>query len=62
MENVNYLTAMSTYPQGSWRLRTDNVHPCDTTLVPPSAHQRTTRADHVPWIPTSLTWPLKMLS
>lgn len=32
MENVNYLMAMSTQPQASWSLRTDNDNPCDNIL------------------------------
>ena len=30
----NYLMTMSTSPQASWSLRTDNVNPCDTTPLP----------------------------
>ena len=30
----NYLLTMSTDPQASWSLRTDNLNPCDTALLP----------------------------
>ena len=34
IEDVKYLMTTSTWPQASWSLRTDIVHPCDTTLLP----------------------------
>ena len=34
MEDSNYLMTMSSSPQTSWSLKTDNVTSCDTTLLP----------------------------
>ena len=62
MENANYLTTVSTWPQTSWRLRTDSVNPCNTTLLP---HHQPIRIVHklitYPATPPSLTWLLKVL-
>ena len=47
MEDAKYLMTQSTQPQAPWSLRTEEVNPCDTTLL------------HV--TPASLTWLLKTL-
>ena len=56
-EDVNYLTTISTQPQVSWSLRTDNVNPCDTTLVPVHQPENCAQADHRL---CSLTWLIKV--
>ena len=62
IEDVRYLMTMSTWPQASWSLRTDIVHPCDTTLLP---HRQPIRELCTSWSqtlqPASLTWFLKVL-
>ena len=62
MVDVNYLMTMSTEPQASWSLRTDNVDPCDTALRP---HHQPVRQLCPSWSQTlrhpSLTWLLKVL-
>ena len=45
MEDAKYLMIKSTWHQDSWSIRTDNVNPCDTSLLPPhqpvrEAHKR----------------------
>lgn len=41
MEDVNYSATTNTWPQASWSLKTNDVNPCDTTLLTrQSAHQR----------------------
>ena len=58
---INYLMAISTQPQASWSLRTDNVNPCDTALLPyhqPEMHKLITYSVTLPPTPLPAPTPL----
>ena len=62
MKEIYYLMIGSISPQTFWHLRTDDVNPCDTALLPhhQPIRELCTSWSHTPW-PSPLTWPLKVL-